>query len=152
MNSISGILSREQLNKNDKINIIWTEIDQSIFKQNIKKIGHNLLNFDQLYFGKDSPHLIICNNKILFYEKCKNISIQFHIPILMIDHDIKPKNITETQTYTLPCTYKVALNEKIASSWSEPYHKTLDKHQSNNIDIWSEIIFKTYKKLFQYYE
>lgn len=152
MNSITGILSREYLCKNDRLNIIWTPVDHILFEQTIKKLNHNLLSFDQLYFGKDSPHLIICNNKIIYHQKCKNISIQFHIPVLMIDHNIKPENVEKSNEYELPCMYKVALNEKIAQSWSEPYHKVLDSNQTKDIDLWSQIIFKTSKMLFKYYE
>lgn len=152
MNSITGILSREYITRKDKLNIVWTPLDHALFEEQIKKLGHKLLSFDHLYFGKDSPQLIICNNKVLFYEKCKNIAIQFHIPVLVIDHDLKPKNINDKEKYELPAMYKIALSEKIATSWNEPYHKILEPNQANNIELWADIIFKTSKKLFQYYE
>ena len=88
MNSITGILNRENITEEDGLNIVWTPADDLRFQQTIQDIGHNLLSFDHLYFGCDTPHIILCNNKIMYYEKCKNLSIQFHIPVLMIDHDL----------------------------------------------------------------
>lgn len=152
MNSITGILSREYLNKTDRLNIIWTPVDHIMFEQTIQKLGHNLLSFDHLYFGKDSPHIIICNNKMIYHQKCKNISIQFHIPVLMIDHNNKPANVEKSNEYELPCMHKIALSETVANSWQEPYHKILEPEQISDTEFWSQMIFKTSKMLFKYYE
>ena len=155
MNSITGILSRELITENSLLNILWTPSENMIFEQTVRKLKYNLVGFDHLYFGKDAPHLIICNNKILFYEKCKNISIQFHIPVLLIDHSGKPKELSNDDvnvyTYDFPSAYKIAANEKIAQSWSIQYNKILEKGDISNTNLWRNIIFQTSKMVFKYY-
>lgn len=155
MNSISGILNREHVQNHDKINILWTPADNMVFEQAFRKLGHNLIAFDHLYFGKDSPQLIICNNKILYYEKCKNISIQFHVPVLLIDHAMRPKELSEEEInmhkYEFPSAYKVAMNEKIANSWGGNYHKVIDKQNITNLEMWQRLVFQTAKMVFKYY-
>jgi|APGre2960657373_1045057.scaffolds.fasta_scaffold01681_2 hypothetical protein len=156
MNSVTGILARETINNNDKVNILWTPVDNMIFEKTVQKLGHNLIAFDHLYFGKDCPHIIICNNKFLYYEKCKNISIQFHIPVLLIDHISRPRDVIEDETlthkYEFPSAYKIALNESIAKSWATSYHKILDnKNDISNLEMWQRVIFQTCKMVFKYY-
>lgn len=156
MNSITGILSRETIQPNDSINILWTPSDNMIFERAIQKLNHNLIGFDHLYFGKDSPHAILCNNKILYYEKCKNISIQFHIPVLLIDHAIKPKDLSDDEglayKYELPSSYKIAVSDKIAQSWGGKYNKVLNgKGDISDIDMWRRVIYQTCKMVFKYY-
>lgn len=155
MNAITGILSRELLNNDSITNILWTPSDSMVFEQSFKKLKCNLLGFDNLYFGKDSPHMIVCNNKVLYYEKCKNLSIQFHIPVLMIDHNTKPKELNNdevsTHNYVFPCAYTIAIGQKVAESWGASYNKILTPKDMSNADLWQEIVNKTRKKMFQYY-
>lgn len=156
MNSQVGILSREYLNPNSKLNIVWTQHDDIYFQQFIKKLGHNLLSFDHLYFGMYNPHLIICNNKALYYEKCRAISIQFHIPSIVIDHDIKPEIIDQSKISMIdssfPSSYKIALSEEISKSWGGNHHKVLSYNLSDpkNIDVWRNSIIQTCKMAFKY--
>jgi hypothetical protein len=155
MNSISGILAREYIKTTDRINILWTSCDSIIFDQIIKKLNHNLLGFDHLYFAKDVPNIIICNNKLLYHEKCKNISIQFHIPVLVIDHSEKPKDLLDDDSignkYELPTAYKIAMNENIAKSWGGSYNKVLDNKNATDIEFWQSTIFRVTKMVFKYY-
>lgn len=155
MNILTGILSRELLSDQDRLNILWTPVDNLAFENTIKSLNHNLITFGNLYFAKDTPHLIICNNKILFYKKCRDISIQFHIPVLVIDHDLKPDNINTDsvdETYGFPTSYKMALSEKIASSWQGSYHDVLSNSDKiKDKEYWSDIIHKTSKIIFKYY-
>lgn len=156
MNSIGGILSRELIINNDQMNIIWTPSDSIIFERMIQKLNHNLINFDHLYFGSNSPNIIICNNKILYYEQCKNISIQFHIPIFMIDHNLKPKELSEDKSimakYDLPSGYTVAMSEAIADSWGIKYNKILQtKEEVSDVEMWQRLVFQTCKMVFKYY-
>ena len=156
MNAVTGILSREFINYDSSINIVWTPTDNVIFERAIKKLNHNLIGFDSLYFAIDTPHLIICNNKILFYEQCKNISIQFHVPVLLIDHSIKPKELNDDENnsikYELPSSYKVAINEDVAKSWKTSYNKVIEKKQDiSDSKLWRKLIFQTSKMVFRYY-
>lgn len=150
MNAITGILTRELITKKDRLNIVWTPVDNAVFENKIKKLNHKILSFNHLYFGYDSPHIIVCNNKMIYHEKCKNLAIQFHIPVLMIDHHPKPNNITTEQnstTYDMPCCYKIAMSYNIADSWQENYAKIVDR--PDTID-WNDILFNTSKLIFKY--
>ena len=157
MNAISGILSREFITKDSPISILWTSTDNMIFDRTIKKLNHKFIGLDNLYFGADCPNMIICNNKILFYEQCKNISIQFHIPVLLIDHVAKPKELNDDEggassKYELPSVYKVAMNEDVASSWKTNYNKILTSKQDiSDTELWHKIIFQTCKMVLKYY-
>jgi hypothetical protein len=157
MNSVSGILSREYITKSDSINILWTNVDNILFEDKIKKLKHKLITMDQLYFGKEIPQLIVCNNKILYHQTCKNISIQFHIPVLLIDHLKQPSTMTSDKEssiirYDLPCSINVAMSKEIAESWekSTRYDYVLESKDYDQA-MWSDIIFKTSKRIFKYY-
>lgn len=157
MNSVSGILSREYITKSDNMNILWTNVDNILFEDKIKKLKHKLITMDQLYFGKEIPQLIVCNNKILYHQTCKNISIQFHIPVLLIDHLKQPSTMTSDKenpiiTYDLPCSINVAMSKEIAESWEKSirYDYVLESKDYDQA-MWSDIIFKTSKRIFKYY-
>jgi hypothetical protein len=154
MNSITGILNRENITEEDGLNIVWTPADDLRFQQTIQDIGHNLLSFDHLYFGCDTPHLILCNNKIMYYEKCKNLSIQFHIPVLMVDHDLKPSNVSdEKATYDFPTSKNIAMSQRIADSWErQNYDSIIDNvEHAHSKNIWRKFIFQTTQTIFKYY-
>ena len=153
MNAITGILSREYLSKNSHLNIIWTSVDNILFEERIKKLNHNLLSLDHLYFGKDSPHLIICNNKMIYHRKCKDISIQFHIPVLLIDHlpQVASKDPENRVQYEFPCSINVAMSSDIAKSWTDTRYDYTIEDKDYDQAMWSDIIYKTSKRIFKYY-
>jgi len=154
MNTLSGILSRELLTPNDKLNILWTSVDDYRFEATIKSLGHNIITFSHLYFGTCIPNAIICNNKVLFYKKCRDISIQFHIPILVIDHETKPDtladNLETSLVYRFPTSYNVAMSEEIANSWSVKYNYVLKTEDIRDKEFWSNTIYQTSKLIFKY--
>ncbi len=156
MNIVTGILSRELITPTSTLNILWTHLDSLSFERTIKSLNHNLITFDHLYFAKDTPNIIICNNKVLYHKKCRDISIQFHIPIIVIDHVVKPQNLIDTgeddnTVYNFPTQYNVAMNETIAQSWTTNYHKIIKEEETNNKQYWSELIYNTSKTIFKYY-
>ena len=155
MNSITGILNRENITEETPLNIVWTPADNLRFEQMIRDVGYNILSFDQLYFGSNSPHVILCNNKIMYYEKCKNLSIQFHIPVLMIDHNTKPPSVSDEKlSYDFPTSKSIAMSQDIANSWGtrQHYDSIIDQPEHiYNKDIWRKFIFQTTQTIFKYY-
>jgi len=155
MNIITGILNRETITSESRLNILWTPVDNISWHKTIESLGHRLINFEDLYFAKNSPHIIICNNKVLFHKKCRDISIQFHIPVIMIDHDVRPSNLNDAQDdkafYAFPTSYNVAMNERISQSWNLGYHRILEPQQMKDKDYWNDLIYKTSKIIFKYY-
>ena len=51
MNSITGILNRQNITEETPLNIVWTPADNLRFEQMIKDIGYHVLSFDHLYFA-----------------------------------------------------------------------------------------------------
>lgn len=155
MNIITGILNREHITEQGSLNILWTPVDNIPWQKTIQSLGHKLINFEDLYFAKNSPHVVVCNNKVLFHKKCRDISIQFHIPVIMIDHDIRPANLNDSQDdkafYSFPTAYNVAMSEHISKSWNLNYHQILETKQIKDQDYWRNLIYKTSKIIFKYY-
>lgn len=155
MNIITGILNREHITQQDKLKILWTPTDNISWHKLIGSLGHKLINFEDLYFAQNSPHIIICNNKVLFHKKCRDISIQFHIPVIMIDHDIRPSNLNDTQDdkvfYSFPTAYTIAMSENISKSWNLNYNQILQPEQIKDKEYWNNLIYKTSKIIFKYY-
>lgn len=155
MNIITGILNRESLTEQSKLNIVWTPVDNAYWHKTIQSLDHKLIAFEDLYFAQNSPHVIICNNKVLFHKKCRDISIQFHIPVIMIDHDVRPSNLNDTQDdgvfYSFPTAYTLAMSEHISKSWNLNYNQILQPEQIKDKKYWNDLIYKTSKIIFKYY-
>lgn len=155
MNLMHGILSRELPPK--RPNVVWTPHDNQSFSELItKSFNINILDFENVYFGYNQPQLIICNNKIVHYDKCRDISIQFHIPVLMIDHDIKnPKiatdSLIEDINNSFTCGIKVAMSERIAESWNTEYDIVLDFGNNKSKEKWEDIINQALRRIFVYH-
>lgn len=153
MNMVSGITSRENLNIDSKLNVVWTSPDSQYFTNFIQSLGHNLILFDHVYFGHSNPHIILCNNKISSYESMNDLSIQFHIPILVIDHTIKSELIDSSKVKLLnnfSCCYKICINKNIYDSWGATHDKILsyDIQDENNRSLWQNLIIQVSKKVF----
>lgn len=153
MNILTGILSRELLTNNDPLNIIWMPTDNKDFMEFISRLGHNLLSHENLYFGYNNPHLIICNNKLYQFADCLSISLKYHLPCIIIDHIHKhnmldPNKIEELNN--LPCSYKIAINQNIYNSWDKAHDIVLsyDINNKDNISKWKNILYQSAKRIY----
>lgn len=144
MNILTSILDREFLQPDGKVNIVWTHTDNDQFKKFIESMGHNFISFESLYYGDHAPHIIICNNKIMYYDEVNTISMRFHLPVLVVDHHIKDKfNQINTQFIKIPSAYTIALNKDISESWGGHYDQILsyDKNNSQSLATWNTLIY-----------
>lgn len=153
MSIVSTILNKEIISLNSQLNIIWTDCTDKDFKGFIESLGHNLISFNDLYYGALDPHLIICNNKLQFFDECKMFSIQYHLPVLLIDHSIKSHLLDKDKISLLnmlPCSYSVAMSKKISESWNSFHNQilTYDKNNTESRDVWKNLIYQTAKRLF----
>jgi hypothetical protein len=151
MNIISSILSKELLKDNDRLNIIWTPCDNNNFLNLINSFGHNLYSYENLYFGYVDPNLIICNNKMYSHQQIKRLSLNYHLPVLVIDHIQKDQSIDlDVALKTInnfPCSYKIATNENIYNSWGQSHDEIIHIKDSES-QKWKEIIYTIAKRTF----
>lgn len=150
---LSTILNRELLKINDPINILWTPINDE-FTNFIQSLGHRLMDVNQIYYGNSTPHLIICNNKIEFYNQCYSFSRRLHLPVLLIDHSIKNPlydNDKIKMMNNFPCMHHICITKKISDSWDLKNAQILpyNHKDEDNINIWKNLIFQITKKIFK---
>ena len=150
MNNLSGILAREFIGENSRLNILWTHIDNRIFTNMIGELGHRLLSVDDLYFANKVPQLIICNDIISSYKKIHLISLQFHLPVIIIDHNILDSIIDNSRLEVIngiPCVYRIATNKQVFDSWNRIHHDIISTDKSSK-SLWNDIILNTAKRIF----
>lgn len=152
MNILSGILSREFISPSTNLDILWTN-PENTFTEFVKSLGHKLIVFDQLYFGSNRPQLIICNNKISNYQEVQMLSLQFHLPIMVVDH--KPKNelINEDKLNVLDkfyCSYSIAVNNQVCESWGSKHDRILDFNinSAESKKVWNNLMHQVAKRIF----
>lgn len=137
MNILTGILSRES---NISKDIIFSSCDNSLFELLLTKIGYNPIKPEYIYFAVHKPIAILCNNKLSSYDICKNISIQYHIPLIVIDHKSKDNFVDITKISHIDQdknTYKIAITDRVSSSWDN-IHNTIIS--INDEKSWKSII------------
>lgn len=148
---ISSIIKRYHNTYESPLNIIMSVAENRAFDLFIKEAlpeNSQIYDFKDTLFGNAEIDLILCNNKILHLEKCGSLSYFFHCPILIIDHDIKPKfiekNIIEYQSNSI---YSVALNSTISKSWDSVHNLILDYNfkDKNNLEQWRNLLYQISK-------
>lgn len=158
MNIVSTILQKEFLSPETFINALWTSTDNQYFIKFISKINNlNLININDLYYGDINIHLIICNNKLTHADLAKDLSLRFHVPVLVIDHNVKNNLLDQKKINILndfPCAYHVCSNRQVYESWGSYHNQILsyDINDKKSIDAWSNLIYNTSKRLFTIYE
>jgi hypothetical protein len=150
---ISSILYREKLKPNQKISAIWTPISTD-FNEFVDELNIEKLNINQLYYGNSIPHIIICNNKIEYYNQCYNLSRGLHLPVLLIDHFNKGPLYDNNKVKALnsfDCFHHICISKSVSDSWDLKNTQILSYHKNNkeNISIWKNLIFQTSKKMFK---
>jgi hypothetical protein len=153
MNIVSGVLAREFISPSSNINILWTNPENS-FTEFVSSLGHNLIVFDQLYFGRNRPQLIICNNKISNYQEVQMLSLQFHLPVIVVDHKPKSHLIDNDKLGVLDnfyCSYSIAINQEVYESWGSKHDRVLDFDITNieSKKVWNNIIHQIAKRMFK---
>lgn len=150
---ISSILAREKLKINDQIQILWTPINNE-FTDFIRSLNYKLISTEQLYYGGSTPQLIICNNKIEFYDECYTYSRRLHLPLLLIDHTVKNPlydNDKINQMIHFPCMHHVCISKRVSDSWDLKGVQILayDHKDKDNKNIWKNLIFQMTQKIFK---
>ena len=115
-------------------------------------LGHKLIEYDDLYYGGQTPDLVLCNNKILHYNICRQLSIIYHIPSIVVDHTAKSDIYNNDKIKfldNLPSSFKVATNIEIYRSWHNIHDKVLPySNNKDHIANWSKFLYDISQKGF----
>jgi hypothetical protein len=115
--TISSIIHKE-LSK--EINILWTNCDSIMFKNFLQKtLKCNLVDFDYTYFGGYNIDIVLCNNRLMYLDKCIESAIFFHCPLIIVDHDVKPSMNIENKNFNFSPVLQIATSEEIYKSWNK---------------------------------
>lgn len=147
MNVLTGIIAKQQAK--DKLNLLWSPSNILTFDNTIRNYGHTLIPIEHIYFGYYKPQLVVCNNKISHYRICKTISVQYHIPIVVIDHlpmdsfinYEKIKYIDDDKN-----TIKIATSNIAFKSWKQIHNYIIE---INDIKEWNIIFHKIIREIYK---
>lgn len=153
MNFTSSILNSCIKNHNTILTILVVDKEKEEFINFLKQLNHRFVYYNDLYFGGIVPNLLLCNNKIDYYHECKELSINYHIPSIIIDHNIK-NDIYDNDKIkfldNLPCSTKVAINRDVYNSWHFIHDKVLPFSSNNmeQLNSWAELLHTTNNREF----
>lgn len=138
MNILTGILARQNIL--DNMTIIWSPSNNNILENTLINSNHRLIPIENIYFGCNKPQIILCNNKISYFNICKTLSIQYHLPLVVIDHEPINSFINYEKIQTIDKdnnTIKVAINDNIFRSWYKVHDHIIDSHNTNE---WNKLL------------
>jgi hypothetical protein len=148
---ISSIISKEFYNIGSSINILWTPADSIDFKQffNLCCSPCSIIDFDKTYHGIYDIHIVVCNNRIAYFDKCIELCKFFHCPMLIIDHGPKPNMVSGRLETSIPIKpiYQVAIAKEIYSSWDRVHDCIIEYsiHDPKTYEPWKNLIFQLCK-------
>lgn len=145
---ISNIIQKEFSSINDKMNMLWTQPESMFFTDFIRaSVGANIIDFDKTYYGNYDVSIVVCNNRLLYMEKCVELAKFFHVPLLIIDHSVKSGLVSNDFMINIPFKpfYQIATSKDIYMSWGKIHNVVLD---TSSPDKWKNIIFQLIKTTF----
>lgn len=153
MNFTSSILKNSVNQQNPILTILVVDQEKEDFINFLKPLGHKFVYYSDLYFGGIVPNLILCNNKIDYYHQCKELSIRYHIPSIVVDHNVKSDIYDENKIKfldNLPCSFKIATSIPVYRSWHSIHDKVLpySNNDAKQLEPWSELFNAAIKKEF----
>lgn len=149
---ISNIITKEFHNINSKLNILWTPAESFYFADFFRSIcSCNLIDFDKTYYGINDIGIIICNNRLIYLEKCIELAKFFHCSLLIIDHSVKSNLVNNDfilKTDFEP-VYQIATSKEIFFSWNK-IHDSIMEYNNNKetIEQWKNLLFQLVKTRF----
>lgn len=152
MNFIQSIINNNLITQDSILTIVVTDNSNIEFIDFLKNSPHKFIEYNHLYYGSETPNLVLCNNKIDYYHLCKQLSITYHIPSIVVDHVIK-NDIYDSDKLkfldNLPCSLRVAKNLSIYRSWDSIHDKILPYDNNNDLKAWLDFLYNATKKEFK---
>lgn len=150
---ISNIIDKEFHSINSPVNILWTQPESLYFTDFIREACSpcSLVDFDKTYYGNNNISLVVCNNRLVYIDKCVELSKFFHAPLLIIDHSNKSSIINENFVLdvTFEPVYQLAISKDIYLSWGKVHNLILEYNSDKNtMDKWKNIVFQLIKTRF----
>lgn len=144
----SSIIKRIFSTINSPKSIVWTQCEHNLFKNFIKRACEpcSILDFDHTYYGFNDVDIIVCNNRMMYLEKCLELSFYLHCPVLIVDHSPKPALITDkiSNDFSISPIYQIALSNDIYNSWGKIHNTIMDYsiESKENLESWRNLIFQ----------
>jgi hypothetical protein len=150
---ISNIISKELCDSKDTIDLLWTNPESAYFTDFVREACKpcRLIDFDKTYYGNYNISIVICNNRLMYLEKCIELSRFFHAPLLIIDHFAKSDMVNEDYSVNIMFdpVYQIATSRDIFNSWNNIHNKIMPYNKDNkNMKLWKEMIFDLIKTTF----
>jgi hypothetical protein len=122
---------------NNTPNVLWTYTDHKNFEKHIEKDNINLIDMEDTLYGIYDIDLVVCNNRMINLDKCIELALFLHCPLIIIDHVEKPNYISEVPNhYMFEPVYQIAVSENICNSWNRIHNKVIPySNISDIIDI-----------------
>jgi len=141
-------------NTNNEKNILYSYTDNKDFIKLLNKAygQEHVALLDDSAFSHRAINLIICNNKIEILDVCVQLAYYFHVPLLIIDHKVKPANMQIDKHEDILITHRnVAINKMIAQSWGNKTHEVIGTDYTDTEDIlkWTNLIDTIIKEPFK---
>jgi hypothetical protein len=148
---ISSIINKETLTFYKEMNILFSRIEDKKLFDYIKKIDNNINieNFENTLFGFSEPNILICNNRILDIEKSMNLCKFFHIPMLIIDTDLKPQIVNNKidNLFDFYPVIQIAVSNDIYYSWNK-IHDFIIPLDNASKESWKNLMYSVCKEKF----
>jgi len=142
-------------NTNADINILYSHSDNKAFIKLLKSIygSNHIALLEESVFAHKSIDLIICNNRLDILEGCLSLCNYLHVPLLIVEHKIKPEHLHISQIISPNITHHtVAISNEIARSWGvESFNEIIDIDitDTKSINSWKKTIDNKTKKPFK---
>lgn len=150
---ISNLINKELCGPNDTIDFLWTSPESVYFTDFIREACKpcRLIDFDKTYYGNYNISMVICNNRLIYLEKCIDLARFFHAPLLVIDHFTKSSMVTDEYSLNVMFSpvYQIATSRDIFSSWNKIHDDVMPYNKDNKtMKAWKAMIFDLIKSTF----
>lgn len=151
---ISNIIKKELLTINSTLNIVSSKIDNTFFKKFLREACSpcTITELEDSYYAKYDPSIIICNNRLLYLDKCVELAKFFHCPLLIIDHEEKSDLIVNkyNTNFNIYPVYQIAMSDKIHASWNRIQNSVFPYVVGDNeyMSKWKNLIMNMCKECF----
>lgn len=153
MNIIPSIFEQSlSRDKNLSLTILLIDNEREDFINFLKPLGHKFIRYEHLYLGSELPNMLLCNNKVSYYEIAKQVSITYHIPSIIIDHVPKSNIYNEDKLKfldNLPSSFRVATSIQIHKSWHSIHDRILPYGKDTSfLEAWYDFLLEVALKGF----
>lgn len=150
---ISSLINKELKSVDSHTNIVMSNLDNQYFHKFLGECLKNcdIFNFDDTIYGCSQPDIVICNNRVTHLIKSIELCKYYHVPLLIVDHEIKSdmisSNAIQNNFGVKPIT-QIAISQQIYNSWGK-IHDYIISIDISTIDKWKNLLYTLCKQNFQ---